>query len=72
MNLIVKTPKEIDYVVDAPFIWNPFMPKYVKPVLHEYPVSWTYSNWTEKDYDVISYKNAPSVYGNNRSSSPFR
>lgn len=43
MTLVVKTPRETDYVVEVPFYWNPFLPKYEKINVHDFPATAAYT-----------------------------
>ena len=64
MNFIIKSPREVDYIVDAPLVC-PLLPKHLKAKLHDYPTSYWYKNETELslDEDNLEYKTSPVLGG---------
>jgi hypothetical protein len=64
MNFIIKSPREVDYIVDAPLVC-PLLPKHLKAKLHDYPTSYWYKNETELslDDDNLDYKTSPIIGG---------
>lgn len=65
MNVIVKTPREDNYISSVPFYWNPFLPSHEKIRLHDSP-AWKWFNDTieeeeeEYPFDIsVPYKSTP-------------
>jgi len=63
-NVIIKTPRENNYISGVPFYWNPFLPTNQKIKLHDHPAwKWYGLNTTEEEEeeftDTVPYKSSP-------------
>jgi len=69
MTLVVKSPRETDIVVDAPFYWNVLLPAHDKLSLHDQPApTWLYSsNFTNINRDIVNYASPPNFYFDGKS-----
>ena len=64
MTLVMKSPRETDIIVDAPFYWNVFLPAHDRLVAHDQPAAtWLYtSNFTSVNHDTVSYARPPNFF----------
>jgi len=62
MTLVAQTPREVDMCVDAPFYWNPFLPKYERTKFHDEPQFGPSSDDSDVVDDVVDYKQQTSYF----------
>lgn len=63
MNVIIKTPRENNYISSLPFYWNPFLPTNQKMRLHDSLASSYFSQLSDQHQapflDTVPYKASP-------------
>jgi len=57
MMAVLKSPRETDIVVDAPFYWNVLLPAHERLTVHDQPAeTWLYTA------NFVNYASPPNFY----------